>query len=221
MTCVLGLLSLLRDDVCRDARSVELVRKTVGAVEELDGFVSDLLLCSRRTVPRYEMVDLVSLVDCAAGCLEGKVSRDKRVTLTRQFSVQRLETDADPRQIHRVMVNLLLNAYQAVRCEGNVWLSVSREDDHAVVEVRDDGCGIPAESMDRLFEPFFTTSASGSGLGLPIAMNLVRAHGGTIGVKSWPGSGTSVTVRIPLGRPEQEAMPSAASSGAAAGKMAR
>jgi len=221
MTCVLGLLSLLKDDTGRDARSLELLRKAVGAVEELDAFVSDLLLYSKRTAPRFERVDLVSIVDSAAGCLEGKTFRDKSVRLTRQFSVQRLEVDADPRQMHRVMMNLLLNAYQAVRGQGNVWLSVGREDDRAVVEVRDDGCGIPAESMDRLFEPFFTTSASGSGLGLPIARNLVSAHRGTIGVKSGPGPGTSVAVRIPVDRREPGAAPAEASSGVTAGTAAR
>ncbi len=203
MTCVLGLLSLLKDDVCRDPKSLGLVRKAVSAVEELDAFVSDLLLYSRPAAPRFERVDLVSVVDCVAECLEGKTFRDKNATLTRQFSVQRLDVEADSRQMQRVTMNLLLNACQAVRDDGNVWVSVGRENDCAVVEVRDDGCGIPEESMDRLFEPFFTTKTSGSGLGLPIARNLVTAHRGSIGVKSTPGSGTSVTVRIPIDRTEQ------------------
>jgi signal transduction histidine kinase len=131
------------------------------------------------------------------------VLRDKNVTVTRAFSVERLDVEADPRQIHRVAMNLLLNACQAVRDEGNVCLSVTRDGHCAVVEVRDDGCGIPTEAMGRLFEPFFTTKVSGSGLGLPIARNLVMAHRGSIGVKSVPGSGTSVTVRIPIDRSEQ------------------
>jgi signal transduction histidine kinase len=221
MTCVLGLLSLLKDDVGLDARSLELLRRAAGAVEELDSFVSDLLLYSRRTAPRFERADLVSLVDSVAGCLEGKTFRDKSVRLTKQFSVPRLEADVDSRQIQRVMMNLLLNAYQAVRGQGNVWLSVGREDDCAVVEVRDDGCGVPAESMDRLFEPFFTTNASGSGLGLPIARNLVRAHRGTIGVKSGPGAGTSVTVRIPVDRREPGVTPAEASSEVTGGNTPR
>jgi nitrogen-specific signal transduction histidine kinase len=203
MTCVLGLLSLLKDDVCRDAKSLGLVRKAVCAAEELDAFVSDLLLYSKPAAPRFERVDLVSVVDCVAQCLEGKVLRDKNVTVTRAFSVERLDVEADPRQIHRVAMNLLLNACQAVRDEGNVCLSVTRDGHCAVVEVRDDGCGIPTEAMGRLFEPFFTTKVSGSGLGLPIARNLVMAHRGSIGVKSVPGSGTSVTVRIPIDRSEQ------------------
>jgi two-component system sensor histidine kinase AtoS len=189
MTCVLGLLSLLKDDVCRDPKSLGLVRKAASAVEELDAFVSDLLLYSRPAAPRFERVDLVSVVDCVAECLEGKTFRDKNATLTRQFSVQRLDVEADSRQMQRVTMNLLLNACQAVRDDGNVWVSVGRENDCAIVEVRDDGCGIPEESMDRLFEPFFTTKASGSGLGLPIARNLVTAHRGSIGVKSTPGPG--------------------------------
>ena len=217
MTCVLGLLSLLKDDLGRDTRSLELVRKTVGAVEDLDAFVSDLLLYSRRTAPRYERVDLVSLVDSAAGCLEGKAFRDKSVRLTREFSVQRLEADADPRQLYRVVMNLLLNAYQAVGGRGNVWLSVSRDGDCAVVDVRDDGCGISAESMEKLFEPFFTTKPSGNGLGLPVARNLIRAHRGTIGVKSGLGAGTSVTIRIPIDRGKPGADATGESSGAAAG----
>ena len=212
MTCVLGLLSLLRDGVSRDARSLGLVRKAVGAVEDLDAFVSDLLLYSKRAAPRFETVDLVSLLDCVSECLEAKASTEKNVRLTRQFSVKRLDVDADPRQMQRVIMNLLLNACQAVGDDGNVWVSAGREDDYAVIEVRDDGCGIPPESIERVFEPFFTTNASGSGLGLPIARNLVEAHRGSLGVKSSPGLGTSVTVHIPIERRGPNAVPDGAPS---------
>lgn len=99
--------------------------------------------------------------------------------------------------LEQVFLNLLLNAAAAVEAGGEVSLSVSVDEAEATVTVRDDGRGIPEEERERIFEPFFTTRPGGTGLGLAVARRIVAAHGGTIRVRSAPGEGTAVEVRLP------------------------
>jgi PAS domain S-box-containing protein len=103
-------------------------------------------------------------------------------------------------QLRQVFLNLILNALQAVEEGGSVAVSSACEGDQAVVRVRDDGCGIPPEIQHRLFEPFFTTKPAdqGTGLGLFISYEIVRAHGGELRVESAPGAGSTFEVRLPL-----------------------
>jgi PAS domain S-box-containing protein len=105
-------------------------------------------------------------------------------------------------QLRQVFLNLIVNALHAVAQDGSVSVSSALEGDAAVVRVRDDGCGIPAEIQHRLFEPFFTTKPAdqGTGLGLYISYEIARAHGGEIRVDSAPGAGATFEVRLPLGR---------------------
>jgi two-component system NtrC family sensor kinase len=109
-----------------------------------------------------------------------------------------------PQQIEQVIVNLLVNAAQAMgEGRGEVFLNGHREGHEAVLQVRDTGIGIPADHLARLFEPFFTTKpvGKGTGLGLHVAYKIVKAHGGQIEVASEFGKGTTFTVRLPVEGP--------------------
>src|SRR6185436_7538433 len=109
-----------------------------------------------------------------------------------------------PQQIEQVLVNLLVNAAQAVGTgRGDVFLEGRREGREAILRVRDTGSGIPPEHRSRLFEPFFTTKpvGKGTGLGLHVAYKIVKAHGGQIDVSSELGKGSSFSVLLPLGGP--------------------
>jgi signal transduction histidine kinase len=200
MTCITGLLSLLHDDLSEKAESVELLRKAVSAVEDLNRFVSDLLVYSKRVEARFEKTDLVGVLDSVAEFMSCKLDGTKKVTLTKDFSVDRLEADVDPRYMQRVLMNLLLNAYQAVNEEGNISVLLRQEDGNALIEVKDNGCGVSSESFHKIFEPFFTTKGMGSGLGLAIAKKLIEAHQGRISVASSLAGGTTFSVRVPLAR---------------------
>ena len=107
----------------------------------------------------------------------------------------------DPAQIEQVMLALVMNAFDAMPRGGNVWLKTSfnAESNSVVLEIRDDGSGIPDELLPRMFEPFFTTKGSkGVGLGLAISRNIVDRHNGKIEVQSKPGQGTTFTISIPV-----------------------
>ncbi len=100
------------------------------------------------------------------------------------------------------MLNLLLNAAQAMAGSGRIVVETTRRTDGSVlVQVRDDGPGIPAEIRDQVFEPFFTTKARGGGLGLPIARRTAELHGGSLTLECPPSGGTVVSMSLPVRPP--------------------
>lgn len=112
-----------------------------------------------------------------------------------------LVIEADGDQLRSIFVNLLLNAAQSMPGGGLVSVDVVTADGACIVGVRDRGPGIPREWRERVFEPFYSTKARGSGLGLPTAKRIAEAHGGAISLTDAPGGGTIATVTLPLRRP--------------------
>ena len=110
-----------------------------------------------------------------------------------------------PAQINQVVLNLVVNAMQAIeatgRGAGRIEIETRSQGDEVVVEVADDGCGIPAAILPRIFDPFFTTKpvGQGTGLGLAISHGIVADHGGQIEVESTPGRGSRFRVILPVG----------------------
>jgi signal transduction histidine kinase len=107
--------------------------------------------------------------------------------------------------LNRVYRNLITNALQATASGGRVAVRTRREDDHAFIEVADTGSGIPKDRLDTIFDDFVTTKKRGLGLGLAISKKVVEQLGGSIGVTSEVGGGTTFALRFPLTqqRPEQ------------------
>jgi signal transduction histidine kinase len=108
----------------------------------------------------------------------------------------------DEERLQQVVMNLGLNAIDAVPAGGWVRVSCRASEDPELVEilVDDSGRGVPAEIRERIFEPFFTTKAEGSGLGLPIVHAIVTQHGGTITVEDAPEGGARFALRVPRSR---------------------
>jgi len=102
------------------------------------------------------------------------------------------------------LVSLLENALQATPAGGNICLLASRQGESLRIAVRDNGMGIGPELQTRIFEPFFTTRGQGTGLGLPIALGVARAHGGNIELESEPGQGTEFAMTLPLATGSQD-----------------
>ena len=109
---------------------------------------------------------------------------------------------ADCQQLKQIFINLFSNAHEAMQDRGELRVTISRTTMHgkpaAAVKVGDTGGGIPPEAINRIFNSFYTTKATGTGLGLPIANRIVTNHGGKIQVKSQPGIGAEFTVILPL-----------------------
>jgi signal transduction histidine kinase len=156
-----------------------------------------------------EPTDMVKLVDDTLLLLEREMMK-YRVSVERQIEeVPRAR--ANPNHIQQVLVNLLINARQAMPQGGRllVRLAYDRENEMIDLVVRDTGCGMPPEVLPRIFEPFFTTKRGpdasgkgGTGLGLSACRDIVEAHQGRIRVESSVGKGTAFTIKLPVARAE-------------------
>jgi two-component system sensor histidine kinase HydH len=106
----------------------------------------------------------------------------------------------DPDLIHQVLLNLYINALEAMPEGGHlaVEAQTSSDAEHLLIHVSDTGSGISAEGVNQIFDPYFTTKSTGTGLGLAIVHNIVEAHGGEVRVESEPGQGTVFHILLPL-----------------------
>lgn len=121
----------------------------------------------------------------------------------------------DEGQLTQVFLNLVKNAKEALPREGRIQITTrmvtefhiveegSRGGKVVSVEIKDNGCGIKAEHLEKIFTPFFTTKPRGSGLGMPISLKIIKEHGGHLNIDSEPGEGTTVTVYLPVGEKER------------------
>ena len=117
-----------------------------------------------------------------------------------------------PSQVNQVFLNLVTNAAQALRGgDGTIDLTTRADGEGVMVEVKDNGTGIPPDVLPKIFDPFFSTKeiGKGTGLGLSICYKIVQQHGGRIDVVSKPGSGTTFSVWLPLRPPAEAALEAA------------
>src|SRR3970282_2863680 len=95
-------------------------------------------------------------------------------------------------------INIVLNAIEAVQPNiGKISIQIHRDEDKYVIDLADNGCGIPAENLGSLFEPYFTSKKNGMGLGLAATMNIIKSHSGEIEVVSYPDKGTHLKIILP------------------------
>ena len=149
-----------------------------------------------RDLTSTSTVDLAELTESTIDSLRSHSQLvDCQIELTAE--PENIELTGSPTLIRQALVNLLLNAGQAVDGSGRIQVQISGRDDATVVEVHDDGPGIPPERRDQVFEPFYTTRPEGTGLGMLSVETGVRAHGGDIAIDSSPLGGTRVALTLP------------------------
>ena len=125
---------------------------------------------------------------------------NKNVKIRTNLS-DRVETiTIDPDKMSQVLLNLYLNAIEAMDNGGELTVSVktSKETELLTIEIKDTGIGIHSENLNHIFDPYFTTKSSGTGLGLAISYNIIEAHNGKIHIESDSSKGTIITIHLPL-----------------------
>ncbi len=178
------------------------LRRLLGDVDVMERLLDDLATLSRAEAGMLaihrEPTDVVELLqEVVDGAQAAAVAADVTVALTAAGSD--VDAEVDPIRLKEVAANLVGNGLRATPAGGRVDVAVERDDDQLVVTVTDTGHGIPRADIDRVFERFHKgPGSSGSGLGLTISRNLIRAHGGDITLTSEEGLGTTVTSRLPL-----------------------
>ncbi len=185
-----------------DPTSVENVEYAKVALEELERVehrVSHLLKYAKEEDYSFALVNLANVIDSALTQLRAKLDAAK-IAISRNY-IAGPTVQADAEKLRQVFANLVDNAIDALATipEGRrIDLFLENGDGLATVRVRDNGCGIAPEKLDRIFNPFFTTKEKGTGLGMAISKKIVEAHEGAIEVASEVGRGTEFKVMLPL-----------------------
>jgi signal transduction histidine kinase len=180
-----------------DPEQAELLDSTKREIKRLERLVNNFLAYARPARPRFENSDLNAVVQDVSRLLDADF-RQSGVTLRDDLEPLLPHVETDETQFKQALLNLMVNARQVMKNGGNVTVR-TRAGSHGevVIEVEDDGPGIPAEVRARIFEVFYSSRGGGTGLGLPIARQIVERHGGTIEVESVEGRGTTFRIRLP------------------------
>lgn len=182
--------SAARDDDRSRKMTVELAEIISDEVDRTNSLVTRFLDFARPLEPRREVADLTAVIDRAA-------SRAK-VEIVRHYSDSLPGIPIDRELMEQVFLNLLTNAAQASKAGTPITVDAHESDGQVEVSVIDQGCGIPPNQIETIFNPFVTTKQDGVGLGLAIVSKIVDGHGGKISVESEPGKGSTFRVRLPL-----------------------
>ena len=140
-------------------------------------------------------------VNLARAQVTNAIGSEKQVKIDFEAPEDPVMISIDPGQIEDAVLNLIINAIEAIDVDGQVTIRLSTPQDDAeeiAIEVSDNGTGISEPDLSKVFDPFFTTRQSGTGLGLPSVRRIARLHGGGVDVKSSPGQGSVFTIRLPL-----------------------
>jgi len=162
-------------------------------------FVQRLLDFSRRPATRKDPEPVHAVIEGVLAFI-GPSLEAKQVHLGRDFAeAEGVTVLGDRNELETLLLILLSNAADAVESGGNIGIHASSSAGRVEIAVIDNGCGIPPDALARIFEPFYTTKpvGKGTGLGLPIARNIVTQHGGSIRLESEPGHGTRAVVELP------------------------
>ena len=171
------------------------MRDVVNRIDSLGELINDMMVFARPRPPQPTTFELGRLLAEAVAMLR----RDPAgVALDVTIDGPQVMLTADAELIRAKVLNLLLNAAQAMGGGGHISVAMSQRDERAVVEIRDSGPGVPPELRERVFEPFFTTKARGGGLGLAIARRTAELHNGTLTLTCPDGGGTVMTLTLPL-----------------------
>lgn len=195
--------TIIKDDMSVDDPRGAILGEVVDQVKRLDKTVNDLLFFGKPSLPELTWVDINSILTITlkfASQHRGGANIERHI----KFQADLPPVYADGKQMQQVFLNIFLNAYQAMPNDGVLGITTSlvlREDVQYVrVDISDSGPGIPMQILEKIFTPFYTTKAQGTGLGLPICSKLVKLHNGDIRVSS-DMSGTVFTIELPARHP--------------------
>lgn len=166
-------------------------------ITRLDHIINRFLRAIRPTTPELKPCAANDVVEETLTSLQHEIA-NRDILVERELTRDLPLVLADRVQLQQAFYNIIRNAIQAMRTGGILRIQTSHDDTHVTISFTDTGPGIPAEHIGRIFEPYFTTKDSGSGLGLMIVQRIVREHGGTIEVESHVGRGTTFRIKLPL-----------------------
>ena len=189
----------------KEKKQEESLRFIKAATKRCRDIVQLLLKYSRHAPVELQAVELNKLIEDACFLIERELS-DDGITITKEYGpVPKIEGNAT--ELEQVITNVILNSKDAIiktynqkRSQGNIWIKTYQEKDSLLIEIRDDGCGIPKEGISRIFDPFFTSKdiGKGTGLGLSVSQRIIERYHGKIKVESELKKETKITLELPI-----------------------
>ncbi len=201
---------LLQREIGPQAEGKEFIEEIITQTMRCQEIVQRLLEFSRQSLGERTLFDLNHII---GRCVEliGHQAIFHNIQVIQNLDPELPQVAGDPGQLQQVLTNLLLNAADAMRGQGVITVTTQPSPDRGGVDLTfsDTGCGIPADLLEKIFEPFYTTKpvGKGTGLGLSIVYGVIQRHGGTIEVESEPGAGATFTIRLPLDDQQARTMP--------------
>lgn len=201
LTGIKGAISVLSRGFPEDDRRREIVREINLLIGRLNKILEDLLHYARPSPPQLKTVNLNQVIDQTLFLLDGQAKKAQAI-IVKDLDEEIPPLQVDPSQMQQVLLNLILNAVQAMTHAGEIVVRTGVKEDgqrkKVIIEIQDTGKGMTAEEQGKAFHPFFSTKAEGTGLGLPIVKRIVENHGGRISLQGRPGEGTRVQVELPV-----------------------
>jgi len=192
---------VLSADLVLEPDDRDLFERIVAEVERMERLLRNLLKFARPPQPQLEVANLNRLLDYTIKNVEVTAAKSSTgvIDFCRDFDTAQPQIEIDSAQLQQVFLNLYLNATEAIQGPGQIMTRTRfLEDQNKVrIEIEDDGPGMPAATLDNIFNPFFTTKSKGTGLGLSICSRLIEQHKGTIDATSTPGKGTLFVIVLP------------------------
>jgi signal transduction histidine kinase len=174
-----------------------LLASVSGELAHVDETLRDMLSLARPVGVEPRPMSLHATVNAALARLAGRPGME-RVTVVRAYDPAADALSGDPARLEQAVLNLCVNGVEAMAEGGTLTVATRRGAWVVEVDVTDTGAGIAPENLDRILKPFFSTKALGTGLGLPLVLRVVTAHGGRLWVESEVGKGTAFHVEIPV-----------------------
>ena len=180
------------------------IEKILSASLNAREVIKKMLVFARQIPPQKKEVHLNQVVEEGLSFFESRCAREG-IEMVRSLHPDLPEISADPVQLNQVLVNLVLNALQAMPTGGRLTVKTQMGRDHISLIVEDTGIGMSKKVMKQIFTPFFTTKdvGQGTGLGLPVVHGIITSHGGSIQVESKVGGGTRFEIQLPVEEPSE------------------
>jgi hypothetical protein len=198
---IAGVIEIVSRDLPPESAARAVIKDAKEEAIQINRILTELLETARPKPPQFQVRDIFATAEHAV-MFARQQAITKRIMIELHSDEKVPVVNHDPNQINQVLLNLLLNAIQAMDKPGKIHVSLRCDHDNALITVADEGKGVPPENLDNIFRPFFTTKGHGTGLGLSLARRIVEAHGGTIRVRSEIGKGTQFEVRLPVASAE-------------------
>jgi len=197
LASIAGAARVLAHDPQTRTRGMEFLEIIQKECWRLNAFISSFLEFARPQTPDLKPTCLAELLSSVIA-LASHAPDAERISFRKEIRDCKSRLQCDPEQLKQVLINLTMNAMQAMPNGGEIVLSAEETHSEALIEIRDQGRGIQNADVDRIFDPFFTTKPGGSGLGLSVAHQIVAQHGGLLTISRNSSEGCTFRITLPL-----------------------